>query len=96
MLIACWPPGLTDTTTAAQAMASPATSGAAAGDRPALPGSTTGALPSPCRTTASTTSTGTDDNAVEELEVIMGHPSLKAPGTVSLSEAMGPTHFALK
>jgi hypothetical protein len=34
-------------------------------------------------------STGTDDNTVEEPEVIMKHPDLRAPGTVSLSEAMG-------
>jgi hypothetical protein len=44
---------------------------------------------------AATTSTGVDDNSVEEPEVIMGHPSLRVPGTVSLSEVMGTTHFAL-
>jgi hypothetical protein len=42
-----------------------------------------------------TTSTGADDNTVEEPKVIMGYPSLRAPETVSLSEAMGTTHFAL-
>jgi hypothetical protein len=42
-----------------------------------------------------TTSTGADDNIVEEPEVIMGLPGLRAPGTISLSEAMGMTHFAL-
>jgi hypothetical protein len=44
---------------------------------------------------AATTSTGADDNAIKEPEVIMGHPGLRAPGTVSLSKAMGTTHFAL-
>jgi hypothetical protein len=44
---------------------------------------------------AATTSTWVDDNSVEEPEVIMGHPSLRVLGTVSLSEVMGTTHFAL-
>jgi hypothetical protein len=44
---------------------------------------------------AATTSTGADDNAIKEPEVIMGHPGLRTPGTVSLSEAMGTTHFVL-
>jgi hypothetical protein len=42
-----------------------------------------------------TSSTGADDNAVEEPEVIMGYSGLRAPRTVSLSKAMGTTHFAL-
>jgi hypothetical protein len=36
----------------------------------------------------------TDDN--DELGVIMGHPGLRALGHVSLPEAMGTTHFALR
>jgi hypothetical protein len=44
---------------------------------------------------AATASMGADDNAIEEPEVIMGHPGLRALRTVSLSEAMGMTHFAL-
>jgi G:T/U-mismatch repair DNA glycosylase len=39
--------------------------------------------------------TGADDNTIEKPKVIMGHPGLRAPGTVSLSEAMGTTHFVL-
>jgi NADPH:quinone reductase-like Zn-dependent oxidoreductase len=31
----------------------------------------------------------------DELVVVMGHPSLRAPGQVSLSEAMATAHFAL-
>jgi hypothetical protein len=44
---------------------------------------------------AAITSMGADDNVVEEPEVIMGHPDLRAPGTVSLSKMMGMTHLAL-
>jgi hypothetical protein len=44
---------------------------------------------------AATASVGVDDNAVEELEVIMGHPGLRAPRDVFLCEAMGTSHFAL-
>jgi hypothetical protein len=44
---------------------------------------------------AATASTGADDNAVEEPEVILRHPGHRAPGDVSLSEVMGTTHFAL-
>jgi hypothetical protein len=32
----------------------------------------------------------------DKLEVVMGHPGLRAPGQVSLFEAMGTTHFALR
>jgi hypothetical protein len=78
-----------------EAMASPVISGAALGDPAASTGPTTGALPSPPRMAAATTSMGTNDNTVEDPEVIMEHPNLRAPGTVSLSEAMGTTHFAL-
>jgi hypothetical protein len=34
--------------------------------------------------TAATSSMGIDDNAIGEPEAIMGHPSLRAPGTISL------------
>jgi hypothetical protein len=44
---------------------------------------------------AATASTSADGNTVEEPEVILRHPGLRAPGVVSLSEAMGTTHFAL-
>jgi hypothetical protein len=84
-----------DTTTAAEAMASPMTCDAAASDRAASTGPTSGAPFSPPRMAAATALTAADDNAVEEPEVIMGHPGLMVPGTVSLSEAMGMTHFAL-
>jgi hypothetical protein len=76
-------------------MASSVTSGATAGDPAASTGPATGALPSSPHTVTATTSMGADDNVVEGLEVIMGHPGLRASGTVSLSEAMGTTHFAL-
>jgi hypothetical protein len=85
----------TDTTTAAEAMASPTMSGAPAGDLAALTGLAAGAPPSPPRMVAATTSTGADDNIVEEPEVIMGHPGLTASGTAFLFEAMGTTHFVL-
>jgi hypothetical protein len=39
--------------------------------------------------------TGADDNTIEKPKVIMGHPGLRAPRTVPLSEAMGMTHFVL-
>jgi hypothetical protein len=84
-----------DTTMAAEAMASPTTSGAAAGDPTASTGPAAGAPPSPPRMAAVTASTGADDNAIEEPEVIMGHSGLRVLGTVSLSEAMGTTYFAL-
>jgi hypothetical protein len=42
-----------------------------------------------------TASVGADDNAIEEPEVILGHPGHRAPGAVSLSEVMGTTHFML-
>jgi hypothetical protein len=84
-----------DTTMMMEAMASLATSGAAAGDPTASTGPAAGAPPSPPRMAAVTASTGADDNAIEEPEVIMGHFGLRVLGTVSLSEAMGTTYFAL-
>jgi hypothetical protein len=44
---------------------------------------------------AATALVGADDDAAEELEVILGHPILRAPGDVSLSKAMGTTHWVL-
>jgi hypothetical protein len=82
-----------DTTMAVEAMASSVTSGAAASDPAALTGPMAGALPYPPCTAAATTSTGTDDNIIQELEVDMGHPGLRALGTFALSEVMGTTHF---
>jgi hypothetical protein len=38
---------------------------------------------------------GVDATAAEEPEVILGHPALRAPGDVSLSEAMGTTHWSI-
>jgi hypothetical protein len=84
-----------DTTTMAEAMASLVTSGAGAGDPAASTGPTAGAPPSLPHMAAAITSMGADDNVVEEPEVIMGHPDLRAPGTVSLSKMMGMTHLAL-
>jgi hypothetical protein len=84
-----------DTTMMAEAMASLATSGAAAGDPTASTSLVAGPPPTPPRMVTATTSTGADDNAVEEPVVIMGHPGLRASGTVTLSEEMGTSHFAL-
>jgi hypothetical protein len=50
---------------------------------------------SPPWTAAATALAGDDDNTVEEPAVIVWHPYLRAPGQVSLFEAMGTTHFAL-
>jgi hypothetical protein len=80
---------------AVEAMASMMRSGAAASDVAALTGLTTGAPSSSPHMVATITSTSTDDNAIEEPEVIMGHPSLRVVGTISLSEVMGMTHVVL-
>jgi hypothetical protein len=49
---------------------------------------------------AATTGDGDDNSNGDgdggELEVIMGHPNLRAPGHISLPEAMGTAHFALR
>jgi hypothetical protein len=85
-----------DTTTVAEAATSLVMSEEDAGDPTALTSLAAGApSPPPPQMAAATTSAGADDNAVEEPEVIMGHPDLRAPGAVSLSEAMGMTHFML-
>jgi hypothetical protein len=75
-----------DTTTTVEAKASPSTSEAATGDPTALTGPAASALSSSPWMVAATTLMGTDDNAIEEPEFIMGHPGIRAPGTVSLSE----------
>jgi hypothetical protein len=84
-----------NTTMAVEAMTSLATSEAVASDLVASSGPAFGAPSSPPHVVSATASMGTDDNTIEELEVIMGHPGLRAPRTVSLSEAMGMTHFVL-
>jgi hypothetical protein len=42
-----------------------------------------------------TTSVVAGDDIVEEPEVILGHPLLRAPGDVSLDKAMGTAHWTL-
>jgi hypothetical protein len=42
-----------------------------------------------------TASVGANDDAIEEHEVILGHPILRALRDVSFSEVMGTTHWAL-
>jgi hypothetical protein len=78
-----------------EAIASLAMSEAAASDPAASTSPANGAPSSSPRMAAATASAGDDDNAIEEPEVIIGHPSLRAPGAISLSEAMGTTHFVL-
>jgi hypothetical protein len=59
----------------------------AIGDPTASTGLAGGAFPS---------TAATDDNiAMEEPGVILGHPTLRAPGDVSLDEAMGTVRWAL-
>jgi hypothetical protein len=36
-----------------------------------------------------------NDDTVEEPEVILGHPVIRASGDVSLSKVMGTTHWVL-
>jgi hypothetical protein len=84
-----------DSTTAVVAAASLVMSEAAASDPATSTGPAAGAPSSPPQMAAATASTGADDNAVEEPEVILRHPGNRAPGDVSLSEVMGTTHFAL-
>jgi hypothetical protein len=78
-----------------EVMASPMMSEAAAGDPDASTGLAVGAPSSPPQVVATTASVGADDNAIEEPEVILGHPGHRAPGAISLSEVKGTTHFAL-
>jgi hypothetical protein len=70
-------------------------SGVAAGDPATTTSPVIGSPPSPPHMAATTASTVVDDNAIEEPKVIMGHPILRVLGTVSLSEVMDTTHFAL-
>jgi hypothetical protein len=86
---------VTDTTTVARATTSAVTSEAAAGDPAASTSPAAGAPSSPPHMVAATASAGADDNAIEEPDVTMGHPGLRAPETVSLSKAMDTAHFAL-
>jgi hypothetical protein len=44
---------------------------------------------------ASSSTVAADDGAAVESKVILGHPTLRAPGDVSLDEAMGTAHWAL-
>jgi hypothetical protein len=85
----------TDTTTTTGAAASSIASEVAAGGPISSSGLAAGAPSSPPQMAAATASVGVDDNAVEEPEVIMGHPGLRAPRDVFLCEAMGTSHFAL-
>jgi hypothetical protein len=71
------------------------TSEVAASDPAASTAPAVGVLSSPPQMAAATASSGADDNTVEEPKVIMGHPGLRAPRIVSLSEVMGTTHFVL-
>jgi predicted HTH domain antitoxin len=84
-----------DTTMAAEATISPAVSEAAAGDLATSTGPVASAPSSPPQMATATASAGTNDNAAEEPDAILGHPGLRLPGAVSLSEVMGMTHFAL-
>jgi hypothetical protein len=84
-----------DTIMAAEAMPSPMTSEAVAGDPAPSTGPAASAPSSPPQMVAATTSVGTDDNIIKETEVIMRQLGLRALGIVSLSEAMGTTHFVL-
>jgi hypothetical protein len=78
------------------AMGTTTTAGEATADDPAAStGLATSAPSSPPQMASAIALVGTDDNANEEPEVIMGHLSLRAPGDVSLFEVMGATHFAL-
>jgi hypothetical protein len=60
-----------------------------------LIGLTASAPSSPLQMADATASVGADDDTIEEPEVILVHPILRAPMDVSLSEAMGTTHWAL-
>jgi uncharacterized protein (DUF3084 family) len=44
---------------------------------------------------AASSSTNADDDVAEELEVILGYPSIMAPRSVSLDEVVGTAHWAL-
>jgi hypothetical protein len=79
----------TNMTTAMGATTSSTASEAATG------GPASGVPSSPPQMAAATALVGTDDNTIGEAEVIMGQLGLKVSGDVSLTEAMGTTHFAL-
>jgi hypothetical protein len=86
---------VTDMTTAVGATASLAMSEVATGEPAASIGLTDDAPSSPPQVAAATASTGDDDNTIEEPEVIMLDLDLRMLGKVSLSKAMGTTHFVL-
>jgi hypothetical protein len=44
---------------------------------------------------ASSSTEATNGGGTVEPEVILGHPTLRAPGDISLDEAMGTAHWAL-
>jgi hypothetical protein len=44
---------------------------------------------------ASSSTEATNGGGAMEPEVILGHPTLRAPGDISLDEAMGTAHWAL-
>jgi hypothetical protein len=67
----------------------------AVGGPVALTGLAVGAPSSPPHMATVTALMDDDENAIEEPEVVMGHPGLRAPGDASLSEEMGTTHFVL-
>jgi hypothetical protein len=58
-------------------------------------GPTAGAPSSPPQMVAATASASANNEAIEKLEVILGHPFLRAPGDVFLSEMMGMAHWLL-
>jgi hypothetical protein len=82
-----------DTTTVTGAAVSVAMSEAAAGGLAASTGLASGAPSSPPRMAAATASTGANNNAVEEPEVILGHPSLRALGGFLPLQGVGHDPF---
>jgi hypothetical protein len=85
----------TDSTTAAVAIVSLVMGNTAIGGPTGSIGPMAGAPSSPPKVAAATTSVGADDNAIKEPKVILGHSILRAPGDVSLSEALGMAHWVL-
>jgi hypothetical protein len=84
-----------DTTTTTEVTTSSVMNEAATGEPTASTGPAASAPSSPPQMAAATASAGNDDNIIEEPEVIMGQPDLRAPGAFSLPEVMGTIHFTL-
>jgi hypothetical protein len=84
-----------DTTTTVGATTSAMVGQAAARCPTATTCMVAGASSSPPRMLAATVSAGTDNNAIEEPEVIMRHLGVREPRDASLSVVMGTTHFSL-